>query len=138
MALMVMTTMACKPTSEETTATPPPSATKAEPAAPPAATPKDPPTQADERPIPPGSGDYSAVLADARAYKRGEIDFCQCGMGDGVIGGRLPIPSSQMRMAADQCGFQHGRRKGVAVMLGEVAAPLGQGALHFTVKSRLW
>lgn len=32
------------------------------------------PTSAD-RPIPPGSGDYGAVLAEARKYKRGEIDF---------------------------------------------------------------
>ena len=74
----LMAVMACKPTSEEAASTPPSST-------PPSSTPEDPTTKApatntpapaiDEPPIPQGSGDYAAVLADARAYKRGEIDY---------------------------------------------------------------
>jgi len=72
----LMAVMACKPTNEEAASTPPRSTPTPEPAV----TPADPATRApapaaDDPPIPQGSGDYAAVLADARAYKRGEIDY---------------------------------------------------------------
>jgi hypothetical protein len=74
-------TPAADPASTSATPAVDPAPTSATPAAPTSATPAvdpAPPTvvsSPDDRPIPSGSGDYSAVLADARAYKRGEIDF---------------------------------------------------------------
>lgn len=53
--------------------------------------------------IPPGSADYSAALADARAYKTGRIDFAELqrrvvarklpphGLGDGYL--MMPVPA---------------------------------------------
>lgn len=54
--------------------------------------------------IPPGSADYSAVLADARAYRTGRIDFAELqrrivardlpphGLGDGYLMMPVPVP----------------------------------------------